>query len=240
MHELLRNSILVLNFRFVCRFCPPVHFPQVKRACFKRNVRWETVTSVQLTFPDTHACDISFEWNITPFLNQTVKGQNITKRTTVWEKQTDVLDLFKVFEGFFSNPKANSRALFHLGMYYSFRLMNTFGVSAIRSTFYQSNVLDFAPCFYHCLKPLFHHLRQASDQKSFISTGEQYRSCVEVFDSIWALDVLKYLRSDLMWCILTKTIEIGEGTKKQSENYQYFSTETWISKHRFCKIGGYE
>ncbi len=78
-------------------------------------MRWETVTSVQLTFPDTHVCDISFEWNITPFLNQTVKGQNITKRTTTWEKQTDVLDLFEVFEDFFETLRQTAERSFILG-----------------------------------------------------------------------------------------------------------------------------
>lgn len=55
----------------------------------------------------------------------------------MWAKQTDVLDLLEVIgkkkKKF--NPKANSRALFHLGMYYSFRLMNTLGVSTIHRSF---------------------------------------------------------------------------------------------------------
>ncbi len=134
-------------------------------------MRWETVTSVQLTFPDTHVCDISFEWNITPFLNQTVKGQNITKNNHVGKANRCTWS-FQSFWRFFWNPKANSRALFHSGMYYSFRLMNTAGVSTIRSTFYQSNVMDFALCFYYCIEPSLHYLWQATEQKPFISTGE--------------------------------------------------------------------
>lgn len=81
----------------------------------------------------------------------------------MWEKQTDVLDLLEVFEDSFFNPKANSRALFHLGIYYSFRLMNASGVPTIRSIVYQSNVVDIALCFYHCIKPPFHHLQQATE-----------------------------------------------------------------------------
>ncbi len=61
---------MIMNYELwfsILDFCDAgVHFPEEYRACFKRNMRWETVTSVQLTFPDTHVCDISFEWNITP------------------------------------------------------------------------------------------------------------------------------------------------------------------------------